>query len=208
MKNLTKKHKILIGLLVAAVIYLGFGFVELRKELFTVYDVPEKYTYRTSPDADLMVVDFNKYGCSHCRDLRPILREAMERDGNIIYIPRTVSFNDWGATITAAVYAAAEQDKFINMFDAVYDNWPVETQEELFAHARALGIDTEKLKQDMKNPDISSWAQYNDEYFKAWGLRATPTLLVGKKTIFRFHGQNPTVEDLLDRFARARQGWL
>ncbi len=209
MKSLTKKHKILIGLLSFAVLYLIYSYVQFRQELFAVYDMPVKYTYATSADADLVIIDFNKYGCNHCRTLHPILLEAMERDGNVIYIPRPVTFGDkLAGTVSYAVYAAAEQGKFIEMFNAVYDNWPIRDPQQLFKVAGKIGLDTEKLSRDMKDPEITYWLQSNDDFFLAWGLRSTPVLLVGKSQMMQYGETPPTVPELLDKFAEARASWL
>lgn len=209
MKNVTKKHKILIGLLVLALSYLTYQYIQLRSELFDVYDVPEKYTYKTSPEADLIVIDFNRYSCVNCQSFHPILLEAMEEDGNIIYIPRPVSFeDDWSATISAAVYAAGEQGKFIELFNAVYDNWPVDDAEQLFKIAGQVGLDTEQLGKDMTKPEIVDWLNKNDQYFELWGLSSIPTLLVGKKQMYKFGEKPPSVVDLLDKFSEARASWL
>lgn len=209
MQNLSKKHKILIGLLVLATIYLGYVYVQFRQELFAVYDVPEKYTYKTSPTADLIVVDFNKYSCKYCQTLHPILIEAIERDGNIIYIPRPVTFeDDFSATITAAVYAAGEQGKFIEMFNGIYDNWPVEDLNQVLRIAGQQGINMERLATDMTNPEVVAWLNYNDDFFEAWGLSSIPVLLVGKKQMLQYGEEAPTVVDLLDKFAEARANWL
>lgn len=209
MKNFTKKHKILIGLLVLALTYLSYLYINLRVELFTVYDVPEKYTYKTSSTADLMVVDFNRYSCINCQNFHPVLMEAIEQDGNIIYIPRPVSFqDDWSATITAAVYAAGEQGKFIELFNGVYDNWPVDDMDQLFKIAGQVGLDTEQLGKDMTKPEVVEWLNKNDEYFEMWALTSIPVLMIGKKQMLQFGEQPPSVVDLLDKFAEARASWL
>ncbi len=192
-----------------AVFYLAYSFIQLRNDLFTVYDVPEKYTYKTSPTADLMVVDFNKYGCTHCQALHPVLLEAIRRDGNIIYIPRTVTFaDDWSGVITSAVYAAAEQGKFIEMFNAVYDHWPIDDEETLLKRAKDIGLDTHKLGRDMNDPNVMEWVKKNDMHFETWGFNSIPTLLIGKNQIYKQGEQTPTVAEILEKFAEARAKWL
>ncbi len=197
------KHKILIGLLALAVIYLAYGFVKLRGELFGVFDAPDKYTQKTSPDADLVIVDFNSYSCDHCRIFHPLLKQAIEKDGKVKYIPRIVTLNDdWSRTLTIATYAAAEQGKFIEMFDAIYDKWPISSREKLFDIARDIGIDTQQLSRDMEDPEIANYIDENMQWMTAWRFNRTPTLLVGSK-IFTYKEQ-PTLEELLQKFQEAR----
>lgn len=196
---------ILLVLLVSALSYLFYVHTKnVNEQLALIYDVPGKYTM-TSPDADVTILDFNNYNCEHCRTLHPVLKEAMERDGRVRYISRTVSWadGDWGKELVSAPYAAGEQGKFIEMHDAIYENWPVTSREELFEIASEIGLDTKKLSRDLSRSDIQAWADTNFKFFKDWGIRGTPTLIIGKK-FYRPKASGPTVEGLLEQFDKAR----
>ena len=197
-------NKIIAALLILVVLYVGYSFIQLRRELFKVYDVPEQYAFG-SADADLVIVDFNKYGCEHCHSLHPILLEAMKRDGKVRYIPRTITHGlIWEETVSAAVYAAAEQGKFFEMHNMVYAKWPIANRKTLFKYAENIGLDTNKLKNDMVAPEIMERVRENQKFFDAWDLRKTPSLLMGKKAIYSPGKNTPTVEEMLEKFAKAR----
>ncbi len=198
-------NTILAALLVVAVLYLVYGVYNLRRDLFEVYNVPDKYSYATSETPDLIVVDFNKYGCGHCRALHPILMEAIRQDGNVLYIPRTIIYGqEWEEFLATAVYAAAEQGKFAEMHSLIHQRWPINSEKVLFDSARQIGVDTQKLSRDMKNPDIKRRIQENQKFFEGWGLRRIPSLLIGKKGIFTPGDTTPTVEEVLAKFSEAR----
>lgn len=196
---------ILLALLVAALAYLFYiNTKKVNEQLRMAYDVPVKYT-ETSPNANLDILDFNNFNCEHCRTLHPVLKEAMAKDGRIRYIPRSLTWgqNDWGKELIAAIYAAGEQDKFIDMYDAIYENWPVDNNDDLFSLAAQIGLDTKQLSRDLSRTDIRARADENFKFFKDWGIRGTPTLIIGKN-IYRPKASGPTVEELLEEFERAR----
>ena len=197
-------NKILGAILVLTVFYVGYSFIQLRAGLYTVYDVPDKYA-SGNIDADLVIVDFNKYGCDHCHSLHPILQEAIKRDGKVRYIPRTITHGlIWEETVSTAVYAAAEQGKFFEMHNMVYAKWPIADRGELFQYAADIGLDVYKLESDMSEPKTMELVRENQKFFEAWRLQRTPALLMGKNVIYR-PADTPTVEELLDKFAKARR---
>lgn len=196
--------KIIIGLLILLISYFGYNLSQLRKELFNVYDVSDKYAY-TPEEYDLVIVDFNKYGCSSCRLLHPILMEAIKRDGKVRYVPRNVTHGFiWNETLSSAVYAAAEQGKFIELHNLIYKNWPIETHDLLFRYAKAIGLDTKKLSRDMSDPKIRELVSESQMYFDAWQLEQTPALLMGNKAIYRPGKNIPTVEEMMEKLSKAR----
>ncbi len=205
---MTHFNKILAALLLLAVLYLGYGFVQFRAEMLEVYVVEDKYAY-TPPEADLVIVDFGKFGCEHCRALHPVLMEAIKADGKIRYAPRLVTFERvWPESLATAVYAAAEQGKFIEMQYAIYKNWPVQKQKDLMIIAQSLGLDTKKFSRDLSDSRIVERMREDSKIFLAWRLGKTPSLLLksetGGESAYQPGEKTPTVEELLEYFQRAR----
>lgn len=200
--------RILLIVLIAFCGYVGMEFFNLRQEFFKVYTAPEIYQV-AAPDADLTIVEFSRYGCDHCKALHPVLMDAIKSDGKIRYIPRPVSFDDkQNARVIAAVYAAAQQGKLLEMQDKIYESAPVSDDETLFKIAKAAGLDTEKLSRDMNSAEVQKQISENEAYFKTWGLSATPTLLIGKAAIYLPRENTPSTEGLLDKFEQARAAWF
>ncbi len=199
-------NKILAALLVLAILYLGYMFTKPNDELlFTVYDVDSKYAL-TDDDYDITIVDFGAYGCPHCQEFHPILMEAINRDGKVRYVPRVISFGaEWSDTLIAAVYAAGEQGKFIEMHNMLYDKTDIANKETLLKYSKEIGLDIDKLSSDMLKKHIIGHAIENKMFFDKWKLKRTPSLLMDKKAIYTPGSTLPTVEELLEKFALARE---
>ncbi len=204
MRRISHLKKTLGALLVLALCYLVYDHLQFTEKLLSVYDVDDRYAYGPD-DADLTIVDFNNFTCGDCQNLHPLLKQAIELDGNVRYVPRLVSDGkEWGKTLVVSVYAAAEQGKFFELHSAIYKNWPVETSEDLFEIAKSIGLDTERLSRDMSSAEIKARAGQDDQYFIAWRSNRTPTLLMGGGLIYRPQPQDFSVEILREGFERAR----
>ncbi len=201
---MTQTHKVLLLCLVLACSYFSYAVWELKTELSGVYKVQDKYIFGPK-DAPITIVSFNKYACKECQKLHPIIKEAVERDGNVRVIYRLVTFGKtWYETLAAAVYAAAEQAKFVELHDAIYNNWPVDDHKRLFLIAEKIGLDTDKLTRDMANPELRQRAREDQLYFEAWALGRTPALLMNEEAIFYPAKEVQTVEDMIEKFDRVR----
>lgn len=197
--------RLLLVLVLCAVGYLGYVFLDLRQELFKVYETKPEYM-ATSPQADLVVVEFSDYTCEWCRKLHPILQEAIKKDGKITYIPRPVAYNDpWKARLVSAVYAAALQGKAVEMHNSIYASWPILDDEKLFSVAESIKIDINKFSRDIRGDEARVAVVDNERYFDAWGIETAPALLVGKAFIYIPSGGMPSVNEMLEKFKSARQ---
>jgi len=199
-----KRHMILIGLIVVSLGYLFYSYKNYKKEILHVLDAPSKYTI-TRAGADLRIVNFNSPECLGCRTIYPIIKEAVEKDGNIVYIPRIISMGDaWHDEIYRAIYAAAEQGLFEPMFNLVYQRWPIEDKTQLLNYAQEIGLDTIQLERDMQNPEIDAYLELNMDYFNSWYLRGTPSIIIGSDTVYQPGIEDPSVDLFLNGFQEAR----
>lgn len=197
--------RLLLVFVICAIGYIGYAFLDMRKELFKVYETKPEYM-TTSQQADLIVVEFSDYTCEWCRKLHPILQEAIKKDGKITYIPRPVAYKDpWKAHLVSSVYAAAMQGKAIEMHNAIYVAWPVMNDEKLFEVAKQLGLDINQFSRDIRSDEARVAIIDNERFFDAWELESAPALLVGKAFIYIPNGGMPSVNEMLEKFKSARQ---
>jgi cyclophilin family peptidyl-prolyl cis-trans isomerase len=96
-----------------------------------------------------------------------------------------LSVNDKAALAAQAAEAAAEQNKFWEMHDLLYQgqaNWANLSAEEfdhwLTAQASGLGMDAEKFQTDLKREDIVARVQKAWEDGQKMGLPGTPLVLI------------------------------
>lgn len=203
------RRKILFGLLILAIGALVIEFSKFRHTLFGIYDFPAEYAYKVNAEADLVIIGLTRFECGSCATFYPILNQAIQRDGNITYVPRLVTGQDkWEQTLARAVYAAAEQNKMIELISAIYANWPINSEQVLFDYAEAQGIDIQQLSRDMQQTKITDYITENNHYYRQWGFQSFPVLLVGKHEVFNYFGEMTTADELLVKFKLARKGSL
>ena len=200
-----KIKKIRNIILVTVVFFVSAFLVHGIFSIAGVFYANKAYMHEPS-GADITIVDFNQYGCDLCRIIHPTLIEAMAKDGKVRYIPRIVlSDSDFDSTIVHAVYAAASQGKFIQMHNAVYNSWPVETLGELMSIAEQLGLDTAQLRSDMDSKKVKQKIQESEDYFAAWKLPGVPAFFIDKKIRYMPNrSEMPTVDTWLEKFERVR----
>jgi len=188
-----------IGLLVLADILIMRGAYDDAREL-------EEGYYQSAPSADLTVVEYLSYTCEYCHQLDPVLQEAIRRDGRITYIPRPLYINDPPTLYSAGLaYSAGKQGKFMEMHRELISH--TGRYDESFAYSAAikLGLDPEKLIAGVESQDVLAKMSKNSGSFLTLGGRGTPSLLIGNRTFLETGEGLPSVEDLLNIFAEARQ---
>ncbi len=199
------------GLTIALVLlsaYVGVSFIQLRSELFKVYDAPPEVVIGAQ-GADLTIVEFVLYNCEACRSIYGPFQAAMRKDGKIRYIPRPVAYENENPGQTERVYltyAAAKQGKFEQTFNYFMTNDVTLDQRGYEDLAGELGLDLERLKTDMESEDVKKTLAENEKFFDDWYLQSTPAFLMGQKAIFRIRSTDeiPTEEEFIGMFEKAR----
>ena len=201
-------------ILVLAAGGISYSFLQFRSELHGVYVVPDDHAISTSSDTDLYVVDFLDYSCEFSRKLHPILKEAVERDGKIRYIPRPLVAPDdaMGNEALLFLYATAQQGAFAKVNEKLFEIWPIEKMDVLMDYAKSLGLDTLKIEADMKTSEAMKAVSDNRKYYSDWRFSGTPTILIatewmGTKAIYIPRDKDTTVRELLEGFEKSR-GWF
>lgn len=147
-----------------------------------------------SGSAKVTVVEFGDYQCPACAISEPAVKELILR-----YIPKKTEqvnfvFRNFplsqhqNALISAeAAEAAAEQGKFWEMHDKLYENqnqWaesnnPVDI---FVSYAKELGLDIEKFKQTAESGKFAAKIQQDRNDGNTLGVNSTPTFFInGKK---------------------------
>lgn len=167
-------------------------------------EVPEQMAIGPE-DADLTVVEFFDYQCSHCRNIYPVIREAVRRDGNVRLVLRPVSEPGPKASVDVLLgFAALKQDKYMQMHEALIsgDGEPL-TQEEIKALAGKLGLDYDRLLADMSSHEVREMVQQNFQAAVDLRVGRVPTFLIGT-LVFVPTGRTTAADDFLKLFAEAR----
>lgn len=198
-------NRVIAVAIILAAAFLAYTVYEIRVEMFKVFETRPEYR-ATSPDADLVVVEFVDYTCESCRTFHPQLREAMARDGKITYIPRPLAMDDvWKTRLASAVYAAGLQGQAVAMHHAIFEKWPVMSDEKLFEVAKGLKLDTHQFSRDLRSDAARDAVLDNIRFYDVWMLQGVPVLLVGGTMIYIPNNTTPSADEIYAKFQEARQ---
>lgn len=136
--------------------------------------------------ADVTIVFYSDYQCSICRSADPVLRDSVERDGNV-----RVIYKEWpilGAQSNRAaevVLAAKRQNLYAEVHNRLMKAPLPLNEDKLRRAVEESGGDWSQILSDLKmhSTDIQRLLSANGQEAVSLGLRGTPGYLVGSRVI-------------------------
>ncbi len=135
-----------------------------------------------NPHGDITVVEFYDYQCSYCKATEESLEKLLQQDKNV-----KVVFKDFpklgphSVVMTTVTLAGLRQgaDKYLKLHEALLSKHvSIGSEDDLYKMAYAVGLEVDKLKQDMKVPAIDAQIQDNLTVGKSIGVKLTPTFII------------------------------
>lgn len=157
-------------------------------------------------NAAVLIVEFFDPACGTCQAFyAPLKHLLQEHPGKVGLVLRWAPFQVGSEHIVALLEAARRQDKFWPVLDVLMetqDEWKPRHAAELdlvWKHLAGLGLDLERLRQDMADPEIAVRIKQDEEDATRLKVETTPTLYVNGKPLpgFGFNVLKRTVEAAL-----------
>ena len=174
----------------------------------TVYKVEIGEAQARGDDTALVtIVQYSDFECPHCGYVGTTL-DALgtkyDRDVRFVFKHFPLTFHKQARSAAIAAEAAAEQDKFWEMHDKLFDNMRDLSDKNYVKWARELGLDVKQFKKDIANPDIAQRVDDMKKSGETLGLMGTPTFFVNGRQVEGGNSQ-PEFEALIDEeLVRAR----
>jgi protein-disulfide isomerase len=154
---------------------------ERKKALATLYK--EQSPFSTG-EGKVTVVEFFDYNCGYCRkafsNLVSLTKD--EKDVRVVFVEFPILSEESRVASQAAI-AATKQNKYFEFHRALMEhNGPVK-EDTVFKTAADVGLDVEKLKIDMKAPEVNEQIEKNLQLGTAMGVQGTPAIFVGDEAI-------------------------
>lgn len=137
-----------------------------------------------SADAPVTLVEFLDPECEACRAFYPIVKELLaEYPDELRLVVRYVPGHANSALAVIALEAAAAQDRYWEMLDALFETQPEwgergTPQTAAFIElAASLGLDVDSFTAAMERADITTLERDLGDV-RAFGIRATPTFFI------------------------------
>ncbi len=149
------------------------------------------YSPRMGPaDAKVTVVEFLDPECETCAAIYPTMKGMMEEyKGQVQLVVRYMLFHGNSKLAALANEAAGKQGKYWEMQGLLFgrvNEWThkPDPQTAVFEKfATELGLDLEKFKADMKDPQLSANIENDFKEGPTVGVRGTPTIFVNGRML-------------------------
>jgi len=143
--------------------------------------------------APVHIVEFLDPACEGCRAFYPFVKKLMaDNPENIRLTVRYAPFHKGADDIVRALEASRKQGKYWQALEAMFASQPEWAPDHTahldlaWPHLQRVGLDMERLKEDMKSPDITKIIQQDMEDVKALKVSKTPEFFVNGKPLPSF----------------------
>lgn len=134
-----------------------------------------------NPDAKVTLVEFSDFECPACHTFYPIVKEIADKYSNdlkVVYRHFPLTMHPRAIPTARAAEAAANQGKFWEYHNELFDNFPDYTDAQITKYAQDIGLDMDKFNQDLNSDDVVK--KINDDLAagEKTGLSGTPTFYI------------------------------
>ncbi|GAA4828512.1 Na+/H+ antiporter NhaA [Actinomycetospora corticicola] len=180
-----------IGVLAASALALVLGTVVFKAapqpegpslDLLRPVD-PKRDHIRGPVDAPLTIVEYADFECPFCGKATGGIRQVREHFGDRLrYVFRHFPLHEYHPDAQQAAEfaeAAAEQGRFWEAHDHFFAHADALDRDSLYAHATALGLDQDRLEEDLRDGDTANRVSDDEIDARTSELPGTPTFFLG-----------------------------
>ena len=151
----------------------------LRDRRHEVFDDPAT-PVGGNPQGDVTVVEFFDYRCPYCKQVHPAIQKLLDQDRKLRFVYKEFPVLGEQSDIAAhAALAARLQGRYEAFHNAMMAAKGQITEELVYRIAGSIGLDVDRLKRDMTDPEIERALSANKSLAKALDLRGTPGFVIG-----------------------------
>jgi len=137
-----------------------------------------------NPNGDVTLVDFFDYNCPYCRRVAPVVAEAEAADPQLRIVYKEFPILGPGSVFAAkAALAAHRQGLYFAFHEALMQAGGRADEDSVLAVAQEIGLDVERLKADMTDPEIQAAINRNLALAEALRITGTPGFVVSKQVL-------------------------
>jgi protein-disulfide isomerase len=154
-----------------------------------------------NPDGDVTIVEFFDYQCGYCKKVFPALMQTVKKDGNVrLALKEFPILGAQSRFASEAALASRRQGKYAAFHVALMKARGALSEAKVMAVARSVGLDTKRLRKDMRDPEVQALLEKNFKLAEALNIRGTPAFVIGDELVPGAVG----IERLKSMVAKAR----
>src|ERR1700751_4591441 len=115
-----------------------------------------------NPQGDVTIVEFFDYRCPYCKQVLPSLQALLKEDHKLRFVYKEMPvLGPASVTAAHAALAAQRQGKYEAFHNAMMATKGQITDETVYKVAGSVGLDVDRMKQDMTAPEIAQSLKAN-----------------------------------------------
>ncbi len=132
-----------------------------------------------NPKGDVTIVEFYDFSCGYCKMSEESLERLVKEDKNVKVVYKDFPIlGPASAEAAKAALASMKQGKFQPLHDALMTKKDHLTSDMIYATAKDVGIDVDRLKKDMNDSVVADTIAANLKLGQDIGVRGTPMFIV------------------------------
>jgi protein-disulfide isomerase len=133
-----------------------------------------------NPKGDVAIVEFFDYRCPYCKQVQPAIQSLLDQDRNLRFVYKELPVLGPQSVVAAhAALAARQQGKYEAFHSAMMATKGQIGDDTVYRVAGSVGLDVDRLKQDMATPEIVQAVKANLALANALDIHGTPAFIVG-----------------------------
>jgi len=133
-----------------------------------------------NPQGDVAIVEFFDYRCPYCKQVEPALQTLVSEDRQLRFIYKEMPVLGPSSVVAArAALAAQRQGKYEAFHTAMMLTKGQISDETVYRVAGSIGLNVERLQNDMAAPEIDRALKANLALADALGIHGTPGFIIG-----------------------------
>ncbi len=155
-----------------------------------------------NPNGDVTMVEFYDTRCPFCRRMLPTMAQLLKQEPGLKLVMKDLPILGPNSQLESrALLAAQRQGGYFRLRDALMTNAAPSTPESIRDAATRLGLDGNRLLQDMDDPAVKTRLAANVALAQQIGIQGTPAMVVGRQ----FIAGAADIADLRQAIAQARR---
>jgi protein-disulfide isomerase len=137
-----------------------------------------------NPRGDVTVVEFFDYRCPYCKQVLPSLQTLLKEDHKLRFVYKEMPvLGPQSVTAAHAALAAQKQGKYEAFHNAMMATKGQISDDTVYKVAGSVGLDVDRLKQDMSAPEVEQSLKANLALADALNIRGTPGFIIGNHIV-------------------------
>ncbi len=137
-----------------------------------------------NPEGSITMVEYFDYNCGYCKRALPDVLKLIESDKDLKIVIKEFPILGPGSTFAArAALASRKQGKYWEFHVALLEVRGAIDAGTVLRVAEKVGLDIDKLKEDMDSSEVNQIIAGNMKTAQALGIQGTPAFLVGQNLV-------------------------